>query len=539
MFNLDQWVSFKEILSSECAKCIPTKRRRVSNRPLWLTREIKAAINKKKKLWKIFKRSQANKDLIAYKQQSKKCKSEIRKGKLQYEQKVAKQAKVNPKAFFRYTRSKMKTRDAVGVLIDENDALISTDGEIANMLNKYFGSVFTQEEMNMPPSQISFKGLDEEKLSVTEVSQEDVYKLLSNLNASKSPGPDKIYPYILKILAKELSEPICLIFNQSLIEGRVPSEWKDANVTPIFKKGNRQKPCNYRPISLTSVICKCLETILKRRITDHVNRNKLLKKTQHGFLESRSCLTNLLEFLEDVTSMIDDGDPVDVAYLDFQKAFDKVPHKRLLAKLSAHGIDGNVLSWIKSWLEDRRQRVVLNGVNSDWIKVISGVPQGSVLGPLLFLLYINDIDSSVNVRIKKFADDTKLYARVGSSEKVNQMQESLNNCFEWGNDWQMRFNLDKCKVLHLGYGNKRFNYSLNGTVLTEVQSEKDLGVLIDQTLKPSKQCSAAAAKANSILGIIRRTFHCLRNMHFCFPSSCEFMQTHWSMPQNIRLSNFD
>ena len=503
----EQWACLDEVLSEKCAKFIPSKRRRVNNKPLWLTRDIKTTINRKKKLWKVYKLTHADKDLNAYKQHAKKCKAEIRKGKLLFEQKVANQAKQNPKVFFRYTRSKMRTRDTVGVLMDDNGALVNSDKGVADTLNKYFSSVFTHEGINMPTPQMLFHGRDEDKLALIKVTQDEVEKMLANINENKSPGPDKIYPYILKTLAHELSEPICMIFNKSVTEGQVPCEWKDANVTPIFKKGNRQEPCNYRPISLTSVICKCLETIIKRRIIDHVNKNKLLNKSQHGFLESRSCLTNLLEFLEDVTSMIDDGDPVDVVYLDFQKAFDKVSHRRLLAKLTAHGIDGNVLSWIRCWLADRRQRVVLNGVHSEWIKVASGVPQGSVLGPLLFLLYINDIDNAVSVKIKKFADDTKLYARVGSQEQIALMQQSLNNCLEWGEDWQMRFNHDKCKVLHLGHGNGKFDYTLNGTPLAEVQCEKDLGVIIDQTLKPSKQCSAAAAKANRVLGVIRRSFH--------------------------------
>ena len=171
-------------------------------------------------------------------------------------------------------------------------------------------------------------------------------------------------------------------------------------------------------MSLTSVVCKLLETIIRNGVTEHLRKHSLLNKSQHGFISKRSCLTNLLEFFDDVTGMVDEGDPVDIVYLDFQKAFDKVPHKRLSCKLASHGIVGNIRNWIEKWLCGREQRVVINGAESKWVRVTSGVPQGSVLGPVLFLIYINDIDCTVDTIIKKFADDTKLYGRVRTEEQA-------------------------------------------------------------------------------------------------------------------------
>jgi retron-type reverse transcriptase len=183
-------------------------------------------------------------------------------------------------------------------------------------------------------------------------------------------------------------------------KGEIPEDWKNANVTAIFKKGGKNSPGNYRPVSLTSNICKIMERIIKDDIVNFLEKNQLIFNSQHGFRNKRSCLTNLLEFVEHVAEELDKGEPVDVIYLDFQKAFDKVPHKRLLEKLRAIGIRGILLNWIKQWLSGRKQRVVIKGKTSNWKEVRSGVPQGSILVPLLFIIIIrpNDIDLGIKTR---------------------------------------------------------------------------------------------------------------------------------------------
>ena len=224
-------------------------------------------------------------------------------------------------------------------------------------------------------------------------------------------------------------------------------------------------------------------------------------------------LTNLLEYLETLTKLVDEGHSTDVVYLDFAKAFDKVPHQRLLSKLEAAGITGNVLGWIQDWLSNRMQRVVLNGKCSEWAEVKSGVPQGSVLGPILFILYINDIDGATTVAttISKFADDTKLICKVNVVNDSITLQDEINNLYKWSMDWQMLFNSTKCKVMHFGRKNPNVYYTMNGhapagTVLEVVDNEKDLGIIIHKSLKPSKQCAAAAKKANMVLGQMARAF---------------------------------
>ncbi|KAF2354701.1 Reverse transcriptase domain [Trinorchestia longiramus] len=223
-------------------------------------------------------------------------------------------------------------------------------------------------------------------LEVTGKIVEEVEEQLSILNPYKSTGPNGLGPRILKETAEVISEPLTNIFNRSLVNGIVPDDWKRANVTPIFKKGIKQIPNNYRPFSLTSVISKTIERLLKVRITKHLDDQNLIYDTQHGFIEKRSCLTNL--FFGEVNRIYDRTKAVNLVYLDFQKIFDKVPHESLMAKVEAHGIRGNYSRWIRNWLTGRTQRVVvIHDETSDSALVTSGVPQGSVLGPLL-LIYI-------------------------------------------------------------------------------------------------------------------------------------------------------
>ena len=189
-------------------------------------------------------------------------------------------------------------------------------------------------------------------------------------------------------LSQEISEIVAELFNKSLTTAQIPKEWRLANVTAVYKKGKKTNPANYRPISLTVNLCKVFESSLRDMIMDHLEKHCLIKESQHGFVRKKSCLTNLLVFMEEVTNYLDSGYPVDVIYLDFQKAFDKVQYQRLLMKLAAHGLGGDILQWIGNWLSNRKQRVVFNGQYSGWRDVLSGVPRGSVLGPILFVLYI-------------------------------------------------------------------------------------------------------------------------------------------------------
>ena len=262
----------------------------------------------------------------------------------------------------------------------------------------------------------------------TSCTVEDIITKLYKLKPDKSPGIDQIHPHVLKECREKIAVPLFIIFKKSMEEGYTPEDWRQARVTPIFKKGSKRQACNYRPVSLTSVPCKIMESLVRDAILKHLNENNLLSNKQHGFIKGRSCMTNLLSTLEDLTRSLDEGFDIDILYLDYSKAFDTVPHKRLISKLQAYGISGKILDWVRSFLSHRRQNVGVRNAHSEWADVRSGVPQGSVLGPILFVIYINDLPDIVSSTTKMFADDTKIYNQIdkNSNRGEETIQQDLN-----------------------------------------------------------------------------------------------------------------
>ena len=361
---------------------------------------------------------------------------------------------------------------------------------------------FTTEDISsLPVPFTKFEGSKSGHLGQLFVTPEMIAKTLKKMKDNKSPGVDEIPPKLLKEIVDQISTPLAKLFNLSLEERIVPSEWKEANITPLFKKGLRKKPVHYRPVSLTSVVCKLFETLIKDHMVEFLVKHKLINTFQHGFVKARSCLTNLLCFLEEITKWADDGSPVEVVYLDFQRAFDKVPHQRLSLKLKAHGIGNDVIKWIEEWLTHRRQRVIVDCEISNWKSVLSGVPQASVLGPILFLIYTNDLEDDISSKVLKFADDTKEFRKVTKQS----LQDDLNKLVKWSEKWQMLFNFGKCKCIYIGHGNMDEEYKIGDAVLGRTTQEKDLGVTFSADMKVSEQCRVAASKRNQILGLIRRT----------------------------------
>ena len=500
------WTALKEELLNVRNNFVPTNKQN-KNKCKWVTKEVVRCRRAKKKAWNKYVKSGKNLQLYQqYVNKRKQCTVVNKKAKEEYETKLANNIKEDSKSFYAYIRSKQRCKEKVGPLKDTLGNVVNDDKLNADLLNRYFVSVFTNEDLNYipEPDNVFVDRNVNDGLIKVEVNETIVYKKLTEINVNKTAGVDGIHPKLLFELKNELANPLSKLFSLSVELSIVPQDWRDANVTPLFKKGSRNQPENYRPISLTSIIGKILESIIKDNLVKHLESYNLIRDSQHGFRKGRSCLTNLLDFMEVVTQYLDANQPVDLVYLDFAKAFDKVPFERLFRKLESHGVGGQALQWIKQWLSNRRQRVTINNMFSQWGEVTSGVPQGSVLGPVLFLVYINDIDLGLLSKLSKFADDSKLCKNVQNDNDREALQQDLDKLDQWSQKWQMQFNADKCSVIHLGHKNRQYNYKLGNHELKKSVKERDLGVIVESSMKWSEQCNAAVKSANSTLGIIRR-----------------------------------
>ena len=464
-------------------------------------------IKKKYHAYKRFLVTKQGRDYEKYIRQRNICSKEIKKAKKKHERNIAKDCKENPSKFWRYVNEKCKTNVGVSSLKDEKGNLVTSDEERAEILNKFFTSVFLKEDVSNLPNIEEGCFSSGKNIQDVIITPEAVEKKLKKLNPQKAQGPDQIPPRVLKELNKELAKPLSILFTKSIQTGKVPKEWKNAEVTAIFKKGNKTDPGNYRPVSLTCICCKLLEEFIRDQIVNHMTENELYSECQHGFRKKRSCVTQLIEVYDKITEMIDDGKSVDIVYLDFRKAFDSIPHERLLLKMKGYGITGKTLEWVRDFLNGRKQRVRLGNAYSSQTDVTSGIPQGSILGPVLFTIFINDLPEAIKVQCKVFADDTKIYE---DAKKGKSIQEDLYSMQKWTETWNLYFNVAKCKVMHIGKKNPMNSYYMkieeNNKKLDTCEAEKDLGITFDANLNFDNHISNITKKANQMLGIIKRTF---------------------------------
>ena len=348
-------------------------------------------------------------------------------------------------------------------------------------------------------------------LSNISISEKDFEDAIDELSPTAAAGPDGFPAILLKKGKSILATPLTILWRQSLLEGVVPDKLKRSLITPIHKGGNKSEPANYRPISLTSHLIKLFEKVLRKHIVKHMNDNNLFNESQHGFRSGRSCLSQLLEHYDTVLSILEDGANADVVYLDFAKAFDKVDHRIVLNKIQKLGIHGKVYQWIESFLSNRYQSVTVNGTISEPQKVISGVPQGSVLGPIIFLILIGDIDDDILESIvKSFADDTRVTKGIRSIEDAIQLQKDLEKVYQWTKRNNMLLNDVKFELLRHGimdYLKNATTYKTpTGIDITTKNNVKDLGVIMSDNCMFTEQINLVIEKAKNLTSWIFRAF---------------------------------
>ena len=495
----DSWKFLKNNILATVEKHIPKSSKSSNASPIWITSTVKTALKNKARAYKSYNKTKSNYHKSKFKKLRNIATTVVKKAKRNFEKNLSMECKTNPKAFWKYIKTKTVAKDSIGTLIHE-DRVASTDIDKANLLNTYFAQVFTKEDLTSFPV---FNKLPHISL-ICEImiTPDAVANKLSGLNTNKSMGPDGLHPRVLKELSPIIATPICAIINKCFQEGKLPNDWKQANVCCIFKKGDKADPGNYRPISLTNIICKITESFVKDAIYKHLESNQLLNNCQHGFRCNMSCITQLLEVTELLTSKIENRECTDVIYLDFQKAFDKVPHKRLLLKLHTYGIRGSLYTFVSEFLSNREQRMIINSAYSGWEDVLSGIPQGSILGPLLFTIFINDLPTQLANICKMFADDTKIIGTPGLS-----LQNDINAAAAWSETWQMKFNANKCKTLHFGIKNTKHKYYLDNVLIDNPPFEKDLGIVFNNDLHFDTHITMIVKKANMLVGLIKRNFN--------------------------------
>jgi hypothetical protein len=499
----DQWFTIKRGIIKSLNKHIPKVKVKNKKSPPWIDADVVEASRIKKKALKKAHRTNNQEDWDNYKDLRNRMKNLVNRKYNQYINTISENIGHTPKKFWNLISSRNKSKSSPDRILEGNNEL-TDPREKACAFNTYFASIFSKwEDKDLPP----LDTYTDDNLGHVHIDINEVTKELQNLDITKAPGPDGIPTYILKTCANEISPLLTELFNNSLSTSKVPSEWKRANVVPIHKKGSKLDTNNYRPISLLPIVSKILERCIYNNIINHIRPN--ICEPQHGFLSKSSTNTQMLTFFQQVSNNLDNKIQTDIIYFDLSKAFDSVPHPPLISKLKTFGIHDRLLHWFEDYLTDRRQRVTLEGQNSTWLPVTSGVPQGSILGPLLFLLYINDLPTKLNhdTNCGIFADDTKIGRKITTQDDKTTLQNDIDQLHDWGHTWGLKFNTNKCKSISIGDQGKLIptDYTMGQAQLEKVNNMTDLGITISDDLKWKTHIDTIAAKAERQLWMLVRT----------------------------------
>ena len=503
------WTNLKNAVLDATAKHIPLKKATSRWNLDWMTPMIRRLVRRKRRAWRRALKTGSVEAWEKYQTLKRAMRRELEKSRRMHTAKLLEETHMgNTKKFYSLLKNKRTDQDSRIPILKEGADTHTEARDKAQALSRQYKSVFTNEPDGPIPEPDRPTNVHLESMEPIDFTEHGVMKLIKALDPSKARGPDNIPTRVIKEAAAELTPPITRIFQLSYNTASVPDDWKTAAITAIYKKGDKTKPSNYRPVSLTSVTCKMMEHVIHSSIMRHLNDQNILVNYQHGFRSGHSCETQLIQTVEDFARTIHEQQQCDVMILDFSKAFDTVPHRRLLQKLSSYKLDPRCLAWIAEWLRKRTQIVVQDGERSDPVEVKSGVPQGTVLGPLLFLLYINDIGNRVSSSIKLFADDCLLYRQVRTPADTILLQKDLDILTEWSSKWLMYFNVSKCTAMTITKKPKPITpatpYNINNTALEVVPEASYLGVTISHNLSWRAHIKKASNKGNGVLAFLRR-----------------------------------
>lgn len=497
----ENWVLLKDALTSLISRFVPTIGIKTNNNTPWFNRQLQRLNNKKKRLYRLAGKDRLSTSWLKYKKCDKEYQSLLKTTRRNfYNHDLSSMLLNNPRKFWRV----INPRNNPDIILSGSNGATIPESQCAQLLNNAFASVFTQEDACPSPA-LTLNISSGSPMPEIMIEEAGIYLLLNKLKTSSASDNLGFNNKLLKNISCSMSVILTALFSQSLSHGSIPDDWRIAKVVPFFKSGDRTSPLNYRPISLTNTICKQLEHIIHSQIIQYLEKHNIIYKYQHGFRRGYSCDTQLAGFTHDLHSSLDASNQVDAIFLDFSKAFDRVPHHRLLLKLRRLNIHTNVLAWITDFLSSRTQFTSVNSSNSSFVQVTSGVPQGSVLGPLLFLVYINDLPNGLTSRVRLFADDCVIYRNISSDTDRQALQADLDTLNAWCSDWLMTLNLSKTKCMSFTRSSTRIptTYFLNNNTLELVSTYKYLGVHFQSNLKWHNHINQTLASANRTLGVIK------------------------------------
>ena len=512
--EIDDIVNYWQTLfMDQCKSKIPNRviKIRPKDKP-WITHEVLTSIRRRNRAYKKFKRTQSVNDQIIWKHLAREANYYMHKAKLAHTDKIKQllmDTKVGEKKYWKIAKEVYGNKKQIGIpaLIVDNKQ-VTTSSDKATCFSKYFA-----EQQTLPPLPFNHQlppliFMTDSRMDSVETSEEEVLKIINTLEVGKAHGPDGISNRLLKETAKTISKPLASLFNKSFELGKVPKVWKEANVTPIFKKEDKSLVSNYRPISLLSSLGKIQERVVYIHLYRYLKTNDLLNRRNSGFKELDSAMNQLLLITDKIHKALEQGQEICLVFLDVSKAFDRVWHSGLLHKARCMGIGGILFDWLCDYLQDRRIRAVINGQKSEWFNTTAGVPQGSILGPLLFLIFINDITENIESDIHLFADDTSLMEILENYNlSYAKLNRDLNRLSVWSDRWLITFNAAKTVYLKI---TRKINPSpkpilkLKGVLIKEVFTHKHLGVTFNTTLTWGDHINKLVTKAAQCVGLLRR-----------------------------------